>query len=216
MNEILNNIMNYLEIHKNFSYIILFLWAMWESIFPLSFFMYWEIFFLSGAILAWYWILNIYIVAPLLILGWFFGDNISYFILKKYGYNILYFVENNKYLWKFLNKDKIYKVEKFFKQKWWMAVLIARFSWPLARITPFIAGTFKLKYNIFLKYDILGVLGWIGMFIVVWYFFWKNFEGIIGLIYNYIFELLILIIILLLILIYIKKIYFNKKKWIKK
>jgi len=211
MHEVLNNLILFIENHKNIAYIILFLWAMWESLFPLSLFMYWEIFFLAWAILAWYWVLNIYIVAPLLIMWWFIGDNTSYFLWYKYWDKIINYLKQHKYFWKYLNNDNFNKLDKFFKEKWWLWVLIARFSWPLAWVTPFIAWSFGLKYKEFLKYDIVWVLGWIWLFIFVWYVFWKNFDWILNVLWNSILVIIWILIFLLIIYKFIKK-YLNNKK----
>jgi len=190
---------------------------MWESLFPISFLLYWEVFFLAGSIMAWYWLLNIYIVAPLLICWWFLGDNISYFLWKKYWSNIIKYIKGNRILWKIVNEKRFNIVDRFFKEKWWLWVLIARFSWPLARITPFLAWSFKLKYSIFIKYDIVWVIWWIWLFIFVWYIFGRNFEQIINLISSYILVIIWIVCIILTIIFLLKKNRIkNKKIWIKK
>jgi len=205
MNDLLNNMISFISIHKNVSYLILFLWAMWESLFPISFLIYWEIFFLAWSILAWYWLLNIAIVAPLLIIWWFLGDNISYFLWKKYWFNIIKYIKGNRILWKIVNEKRFNIVDNFFKEKWWLWVLIARFSWPLARITPFLAGSFKLKYSTFIKYDIVWVILGIWLFIFVWYFFGRNFEQIINLISSYILVIIWIVCIIWTIIFLLKK-----------
>lgn len=207
MQEFLNNFMIFIESHKNISYIILFLWAMWESTFPVSFFIYWEVFFLAGSILAWYWILNIYIIIPILIIWWILWDNLSYFLWNRYWNSFLKYLRNHKYLSKILTKKRYNKIEKFFQEKWWIWIIIARLSWPLARVTPFVAWSFWLKYRIFLKYDIFWATLWISLFIIIWYFFGKNFNLILNYISDYLFVLAIFLFIILLVFYFIKKYY---------
>jgi len=206
MHEILNNLILFIENHKNIAYIILFLWAIWEALFPLSLFMYWEIFFLSGAILAWYGILDIFIVVPILLFWWFLWDNSSYFLWKKYWDKIINFLKKHKYFWRYINTKNFDKLDNFFKERWWLWILIARFSGPLAWVTPFVAGSFGLKYKDFLRYDIIWVIWWIGIFIFVWYFFWKNFEWILDILWNSILMIIWLWIFLLIFYTFIKKI----------
>ncbi len=210
MHDLLNNLIIFIENHKNIAYLILFLWSIWEAFFPFSLFLYWEIFFLSWSILAWYGILNIFIVIPVLLFWWLLWDNLSYFLWFNYWDKILSYFKKHRFFWKYLNEKNVNKLEKFFNEKWWYWVLIARFSWPLARITPFIAWTFKLKYKQFIKFDILWVVGWIWLFIFVWYFFWKNFDLILSILWNSIKIVILIIIMIILILSILKKYKKNK------
>jgi len=55
-------LINFLSNHQTLSYLILFLGSLFETIIGFSFFIYGEIFFLSGSILAGMGILNIWLV----------------------------------------------------------------------------------------------------------------------------------------------------------
>jgi len=86
--DIINNFIEFLINYHKLTYFILFLGSMFETIIGFSFFIYGEIFFLSGSILAGMGVLNIWYVMLVLYAGGIIGDNISYFLGKKYGLNI--------------------------------------------------------------------------------------------------------------------------------
>ncbi|WP_024786692.1 MULTISPECIES: DedA family protein [unclassified Lebetimonas] len=91
MSELINHFIKILIEYKEIAYFILFFGSMLETVIGFSFFIYGEIVFLSGAILAGMGILNIWIVTFVLYLGGIVGDNISYFLGRKYGMQ-LYFL----------------------------------------------------------------------------------------------------------------------------
>ena len=201
----LNNLILLVELHSHLAYLILFLWAVWDALFPLSFFIYWEIYFLAWAILAWYWILNIYIVSIILLIWWFIWDNISYYLGLNYWGKIISHLQKNTFFKKYLTKDNLDKIHNFVKEKWWISVLIARFSGPLSRITPFLVWIFWLKYKQFLKYDILWVIWGIWLFIVIGYFFWRNIQSIFFFFWNYFLKTILSIICVIILYKLIKK-----------
>ena len=206
----LHNLILFVELHNNLAYLILFLWSIWDALFPISFLVYWEIYFLAWSILAWYWILNIYLLIFVLLSWWFIWDNISYYMWYRYWNKIIWMLKKTNLLKDLLRKDKIEKINDFVQKKWWLSVLIARFSWPLSRVTPFFVWIFKLKYKEFIKYDILWVIGWIWSFIIVGYFFWKNIQKVFLFFWNYLIIIIWSIICVFLLYMLIKK---NIEKW---
>jgi membrane-associated protein len=103
------------------------------------------------------------------------GDSSSYFIGRRYGEGFF-----RKEAW-VLNLKNYKKGQRFFEKYGPRAVLFARFLGPLSWVTPFLAGVYKLPYRTFLPYSILGVIGGIGQFIIVGYFFGNQYEAIFAL-----------------------------------
>ena len=211
MNEWFNYCLDFAINHQFLFYAILFLGSMFETIIGISFFVYGEIFFLTGAILAGMGILNIWIVIAVLYGGGILGDNISYFLGRVYGIDLYKKLGKNKILSKIINENNFKKGSRFFCKYGAVSVFLGRLLGPLSWITPFIAGTYKLNYKKFLPYDIAGVVIGIGQFIIAGYFFGKNFDYFLK-----IFETYIIIIVFLLVMGYFLYLYLKKIKVIKK
>ncbi len=191
--------------HKELAYIILFTGSMFETIIGFSFFIYGEVFFLSGSILAGMGILNIWLVMAVLYLGGIIGDNISYFLGKKYGFAFYSKFKKIKFFKKFINKNNFTKGIKFFRKYGALSVFFGRLLGPVSWITPFVAGTYKLQYKKFLPYEIMGVIIGIGEFIIVGYFFGRHFDIVLKIVETYCFVLLFLISLLFILHYYLKK-----------
>lgn len=88
------------------------------------------------------------------IIGAILGDQINYYIGKKYGRKIL-----KKGLW-FLKPSHFEKGKKFFDVYGPKSVFIGRFIPGVKEIAPLIAGMFGMKKATFLAWDILGGIGW--------------------------------------------------------
>jgi len=202
---IIDQFIGFLIHYKEFAYAILFAGSMFETIIGISFFVFGEIFFLSGAILAGMGILNIWIVILVLYSGGILGDNLSYFIGKKYGISFYNKLKKMRLLNKLINEDNFGKGSNFFNKHGALSVFLGRLLGPLSWITPFIAGTYKLEYKKFLPYEMIGAIIGIGQFIIVGYFFGKHFDIVLTLIDTYIFVIIFIVIICLFILYYIKK-----------
>jgi len=198
-------LINFIQNNLNLAYFILFLGSFFETIIPFCFFVYGEIFFLTGGILAGLGLLNIYIVSFVLIFGGILGDNFSYFLGKKYGNKFINYFENKKYFKKYINNKNILKGEKYIEKKGHYAIFLARISGPISWITPFLVGLLKYDFIKFLKYNTPGVIVGISQFIIIGYFF-GNYLKIIFHYLDLFFYLIILIIFsIFLIFYFIKK-----------
>jgi len=82
---------------------------------------------LIGAIFAGMGILNIWLVTLLFYLGGFLGDNVSYFLGKKYGFHLYQYLENKSFLKKYINKKQYAKGLTFFKKYKKHSIFFARF-----------------------------------------------------------------------------------------
>lgn len=191
--------------HKELAYVILFAGSMFETIIGFSFFVYGEIFFLSGSILAGMGILDIWIVMAILYGGGVTGDNISYLLGRKYGFAFYSKLKKIKLLKKFINKHNFTKGIKFFRKYGALCVFFGRLLGPISWVTPFVAGVYKLEYKKFLPYEVAGALVGISEFIIVGYFFGKHFDAVLNILETYMFVLLFFIILLYGLYYYLKK-----------
>jgi len=202
---IIDQFITFLIHHKELAYVLLFMGSMFETIIGFSFFIYGEIFFLSGSILAGMSILNIWYVMVVLYAGGIFGDNISYFLGRRYGLSFYTKLKNVRFLKKFINKQNLSRGVRFFRKYGAMSVFFGRLLGPISWITPFVVGTYKLEYKKFLPYEMMGVIIGIGQFIIVGYFFGRHFDVVLRVAETYIFILLFIAVLVFLMYYYLKK-----------
>lgn len=181
--ESVNSLINWFTLHSNFIYPILFFGSFFETFIFSSFFIYGEIFFLAGSILASLHIINIWVVIILLYLGAIFGDTASYLLGHKLGSS---FFKEHKKIFNMVNYNKGLK---FFESHGNKAIFLSRVSGPISWITPFLAGIYKVPYKTFLIYNIAGVLIGVGQFIAIGYFFGLAFISIL----NYVKDIFIVV-----------------------
>ena len=103
-------------------------------------------------------------------IGAILGDNINYFIGKKYGAKIF-----SKGFW-FIKPAHFIKGEEFFKKHGAKNVFIGRFVPSLKEIIPLIAGTFGMKRLPFMVWNILGAIGWSLVWVLPGYFLAQSFD----------------------------------------
>lgn len=109
--------------------------------------------------------LHIEIIIPLLMLAAMIGDNVNYYVGRKFGNWLL--EHPGKF---YLQPKHIRLAAIFFHNKGKKAIIIARFI-PLVRtIMPFICGTTRLKYRIFILYSFIGAVLWVGVLSLIGYF----------------------------------------------
>ncbi len=191
--------------YKELAYLILFFGSMFETVIGFSFFIYGELFFLSGSILAGMGVLNIWAVIIILYSGGIIGDNISYILGKRYGTAFYTKLRKIKFINRVINKKNYHKGVKFFRKYGALSVFFGRLLGPLSWITPFVVGSYKLKYRKFLPYEIAGVVIGIGQFILVGYFFGRHFDTVLKLLYTYILVIIFLLVCLIFFYYYLKK-----------
>ncbi len=99
------------------------------------------------------------------ILGAIAGDNLNYFLGKKYGAN---WVKNG--IWsikpKHLERGKVFLDSYGAK-----SIFFARFVPSLKEVVPLIAGTLKMNKKLFFIWNVLGAIGWGFLFIGAGYIF---------------------------------------------
>ena len=176
----------FLEQHRHVAYLVLLAGAYIETVFPFSLFVYGEIFFLAGPILAGMGVLNIWVVTVLFYTGGILGDTTSYLLGRCWGKSSFTYFNRVRILGRFFSEKNYRRGENFFKRHGDWSVFLARLSGPFSWITPVLAGIFHMKYKRFVRYNTPGVLIGIGEFILVGYLFGINYEKVMRLSQRYV------------------------------
>lgn len=102
--------------------------------------------------------LNIWIVIPLLMFAAILGDNVNYYVGKRFGDYIM-----NSDKDRFIKKSHIEKAKDFFDRNGRNSIIIARFVPVVRTIVPFLCGSTKVKYSTFLTFSVIGAFLWVGV-----------------------------------------------------
>ena len=102
--------------------------------------------------------LNIYLVIPLLIFAAILGDNLNYYVGKRFGD---YIMNSEKDF--FIKKKHLEKAKDFFEKNGKNSIIIARFVPVIRTIVPFLCGSTKVKYSTFLSFSMIGAFLWVGV-----------------------------------------------------
>ena len=102
--------------------------------------------------------LNIYLVIPLLIFAAILGDNLNYYVGKRFGE---YIMNSEKDF--FIKKKHLEKAKDFFDKNGKSSIIIARFVPVIRTIVPFLCGSTKVKYSTFLSFSMIGAFLWVGV-----------------------------------------------------
>ena len=129
--------------------------------------------------------LNVWLIIIILIIAALLGDNVNYFIGKKFGGEIK---KRERIL--FLKREYLEKTEAFYEKHGGSTVIMARFIPIVRTVAPFVAGAGSMNYSKYIGYCVLGAVLWVPSLTLLGYFFGnmeivkKNFElvifGIIG------------------------------------
>lgn len=129
--------------------------------------------------------LNVFLIIIILIVAALLGDNVNYFMGKKFGGEIK---KRERIL--FLKREYLEKTEAFYEKHGGSTVIMARFIPIVRTVAPFVAGAGSMNYTKYIGYCVLGALLWVPSLTLLGYFFGnmevvkKNFElvifGIIG------------------------------------
>ena len=111
--------------------------------------------------------LNIWILIPLLTFAAILGDNINYFVGKFFSAHVLSWKIAGKVL---VKKEWLDKTHAFFEKNGTKTIILARFVPIVRTITPFVSGLGRMNYKVFLPYDILGGIIWVGGVSLLGYF----------------------------------------------
>lgn len=124
--------------------------------------------------------LQVEIVIPLLIVAALCGDNLNYFVGKRFGKEI---AKRERIL--FFKREYLEKTEEFYARHGGQTVIIARFIPIVRTLAPFVAGAGSMKYGKYITYCIIGALVWVVGITMLGYLFGnipivkKNFEFVV-------------------------------------
>lgn len=110
--------------------------------------------------------LNIVIVYVVLLIAAILGDTVNYWLGNKLGAKV-FSRENSK----IFNKKYLTMTEEFYEKYGGKTIIIARFVPIVRTFAPFVAGIGKMKYSVFLTYNIIGAFIWVTSLVFAGYFF---------------------------------------------
>lgn len=152
--------------YGNFIYVILFLIIFCETgLVFLPFLPGDSLIFAAGAFAA-IGELNIFLLWILIVIAAILGDTVNYEIGKHFGKKIL----NNKKI-TIIKKENLQKAEDLVAKYGGAAVFFARFMPIIRTIVPFVVGIGQLHYPKFIKFNALGGIIWVTLFIIIGYLF---------------------------------------------
>lgn len=114
----------------------------------------------AGALAAANGSLNIWVLFAVFLAGAVVGDTVNFEIGKHLGPRL-----------RFLKKENLERTEEFFRKYGGKTIIIARFVPVVRTLAPFVAGTGKMDYPRFIRYNIVGGLLWVGLLLGAGYFF---------------------------------------------
>lgn len=205
LNDLIEGLIRFIVHHRELAYLLLFLGSLFDTLIGFSFFVWGEVFFLAGSILAGMGILDIWAVMATLYAGGSAGDNLSYYLGRLLGPLSFRRVKKLPVIRRFFSFATYKRSARFFRKYGAVSVLIGRLLGPLAWITPFLAGQYEIPYRKFLIFDTIGVLLGIGEFIVAGYFFGKHYKVLLDLIETYSIVFLFVVTMGILLYLYLKR-----------
>ncbi len=107
--------------------------------------------------------LNVFLLLILLIFAAIIGDTINYWIGFHIGKKV--FIER-----KLINIKYLQRAEIFYERNGAKTIFLARFIPFIRTFAPFVAGIGKMRYSIFLFYNISGAIIWVALFVLSGYF----------------------------------------------
>ncbi len=110
--------------------------------------------------------LNPHLLFLLFFIAAVLGDTLNYQIGHKVGPKVFQY-ENSR----FFNTGHLIKTNAFFEKYGGKTIIIARFVPIIRTFAPFVAGIGAMSYGIFIMYNIVGALLWVGLFSYGGYFF---------------------------------------------
>lgn len=111
--------------------------------------------------------LSIWLFIILFFLAAFLGDSLNFFIGSTVGKAL----RNHPFFSKLISEEKMTEAEQFFEKHGNISITLARFIPIIRTFAPFVAATSKMKYRIFLKYNLIGDIAWVLLCCSGGYFF---------------------------------------------
>jgi membrane-associated protein len=122
-------------------------------------------------------VLNIWVVAPLLIVAAILGDTTNYAIGHFVGPRI-FRAEDKKSIWhRLLNRNHLMEAHAFFERHGGKAVVLGQFMPIIRTFVPFVAGAGSMTYRQFAFFNLVAAFSWVGICMGIGYVF-GNFEAV--------------------------------------
>ena len=109
--------------------------------------------------------LQLELLAPLLMVAAFGGDNTNYWIGRLIGLRLLKRTNG------LIKREHLDKTHAFYEKHGGKTILFARFLPIIRTFAPFVAGVGLMRYRLFVLFRALGSFVWIGSLTVAGYFF---------------------------------------------
>lgn len=109
--------------------------------------------------------LNVWILYFVILAAAFIGDTVNYEIGKKIGKR---FEEKDS---KIIKREYLEKTHNFFEKHGGKSIVLARFVPIVRTFAPFVAGSGRMNYFNFIKYNLLGSILWVSLCVFAGYFF---------------------------------------------
>lgn len=100
--------------------------------------------------------LNVWLLSGVIIVAAFLGDNVNYFLGRKFGAKLF---RNEKS--KIFKRENLEKTHAFFERYGGKTIIIARFVPIVRTFAPFVAGMGSMTYRRFIGYSICASLLWV-------------------------------------------------------
>ena len=110
--------------------------------------------------------LEIQLLAPLLVVAAFSGDNTNYWVGRLIGTRLIQRANS-----RFIRREHLEKTHVFYEKHGGKTVLFARFLPIIRTFAPFVAGIGVMRYRVFVLFSAFGSLFWISCFAALGYFF---------------------------------------------
>lgn len=110
--------------------------------------------------------LDVYLLAPLLVIAAILGDASNYAIGRALGPKV--FASQSSWL---LNKKHLEHTQKFYDKHGGKTIILARFIPIVRTFAPFVAGIGRMGYRNFASYNVVGALLWVPPFLFAGYGF---------------------------------------------
>jgi membrane-associated protein len=109
--------------------------------------------------------MDITIITVIFLVSAVLGDATNYFIGEKAGMAII----NSKR--GIIKPEHIQKAHEFYEKHGHKAIVLCRFAPIVRTFAPFVAGIGKMHYGTFARYNVIGAILWVSLFVGGGYFF---------------------------------------------
>jgi len=153
------------ELIRAIGYVGIFVIVFLESGIPIGFFLPGDSLLFTAGLLAALGAFNPLALIVLVPVAAILGDSAGYFLGARYGRCL--FSSKDAF---FLSKKNLARTEAFYEKHGPKAIILARFVPVVRTFTPILAGVARMRYETFLRYNVIGGVLWGAGLIVLGYF----------------------------------------------